>query len=117
MVWLKESQPPVLVVKYDGLVPTTGWSKPELSPRFYIEPPTDGIYDFDFMALPSDGPSGDQVCKIGDEIYIPGVPNDIAGIRVHAATNSIQARISDSSPADLPAGEIRVAGDGSIPWL
>jgi hypothetical protein len=116
-VWLQESQPPLLVVEYKGLVSTTGWSQPELWPRFYTEPPADGIYDFDFMALPPDGPSSDQIYEIGDEVSMAGAPHDIVGIRVHAANNSLLAKISDSSPANLPTGEIRVAGDGSIPWL
>ena len=49
---LLKSKPPKLSIKADGEVPTGGWSAGELVPRVYVQPPPDGIYDFDFVAEP-----------------------------------------------------------------
>src|SRR5438309_5827785 len=47
--------PERLLVAVDGTVATSGWSSPRLAPYYYLTPPTDGIWDFDFVA---DEPTG-----------------------------------------------------------
>ena len=39
----------------DGTVPSTGWVLPRLAPYTYVQAPPDGLYEFDFVALPKAG--------------------------------------------------------------
>ena len=54
-VAILESKPPQFAVMANGKVPSTGWTRPELSMWFYVVPPEDGIQDFDFVAEPPSG--------------------------------------------------------------
>ena len=47
-----ESFPPQIQVTVTGAVPSRGWSHPQLLPYTYVQPPPDGIYDYDFVAAP-----------------------------------------------------------------
>ena len=49
-----KSFPPKLSITAFGTVPTSGWKDAELIPYVYIQPPPNGIYDYDFVAEPSD---------------------------------------------------------------
>lgn len=51
----KESALPRLHVAALALAPTSGWSGAWLSPRYYLTPPADGVWEFDFMASPPGG--------------------------------------------------------------
>ena len=50
-----ESFPPQLQITARGMVPTAGWTNPRLEPFIFIQPPPDGIYEFDFVADPPSG--------------------------------------------------------------
>ena len=52
---IQESHPPNLVVEANGEVTTGGWSNGRLLPYIYINPPKDGIYEFDFVGDPPNG--------------------------------------------------------------
>jgi hypothetical protein len=49
------ASPASLVVTVDGEVNTGGWTSPTLAPRTYVAPPTDGIWEYDFRAVPPSG--------------------------------------------------------------
>ncbi len=51
----KESAMPRLHVAALALAPTSGWSGAWLSPRYYVMPPADGVWEFDFQASPPGG--------------------------------------------------------------
>jgi hypothetical protein len=83
---LTRSKPPFLLAQ--GEVPTGGWSNGQLSPYVYLSPPKDGIWDFDFIAEPPSGLAVDVVSAISASIQTT-VPKWFKGVRVHAATNSM----------------------------
>jgi len=78
-----------------GQVPTGGWHSPRLEPWYYIVPPADGIYDFDFMAIPPD--PGQIVIQGFQPITVVyplfDLPEGFAGVRVHARTNSMEGTL------------------------
>jgi hypothetical protein len=68
-----------------GTVPTTGWVQPRLAPYTYVQPPPDGIYEFDFVAFPPQ----DGAAKVMTPIRATVVwPQGGRGIRVYASTNA-----------------------------
>ncbi|MGY3530869.1 MULTISPECIES: hypothetical protein [Bradyrhizobium] len=81
-----------LVVVALGDVPTTGWSHIRLSPRYYIAPPADGIWDFDFVGDEPTGVVGQVILPVAAEIIVP-YPAWCTGVRVHSASNNITANV------------------------
>ena len=95
---LSKKNPPDLLVSAEGEVPTSGWKNPALTGRLYINPPKDGIQDFDFVA---ERPSGivltvilpiqaDTVVADIDIANYWGKGRQLRGVRVHAATNFVE---------------------------
>ncbi|MEO6433726.1 MAG: hypothetical protein ABIO29_07090 [Sphingomicrobium sp.] len=84
-----DSSPPTLMVGATGKVSTSGWSNPELTPFVYINPPADGIQDFDFVA---DKPTGitNQLITPVKAKYVARCENWVKGVRVHAANNKME---------------------------
>lgn len=97
---LSKSMPPILTVMATGEVPTGGWSDAELSAAVYIDPPADGIQDYDFNAR---RPSG-QVTQAFEQIEAESSWEDpaqwIRGVRIKAAENSLEAMIGDAEEKD-----------------
>lgn len=73
-----------------GEVATTGWTHPRLAPVFYVAPPADGIWDFEFQADPPIGPVA-PVLRPVTALYLGSAPDWCKGVRVHAAVNAIDA--------------------------
>lgn len=72
-----------------GKVRTSGWSGIRLSPRFYINPPSDGLWDIDFYGV---GPTGTVLT-----VFVPvaatielGVPDWLKGFRLHAESGFLE---------------------------
>lgn len=90
--------PPNLVIDAQGEVPTSGWTSPRLSIYVYIQPPADGIQDFDFIATAPSGIVLQVISPISAQTTLqdidvenywgPGMP--LKGIRVHSASNKIE---------------------------
>jgi hypothetical protein len=77
-----------LIVGAAGVVNSSGWSNIRLSPRFYLVPPGDGVWDFDFIGDP---PSG---IVLPVELPVSAwctytSPPWLKGVKVHAERNSI----------------------------
>lgn len=87
---------PQLAIEVDAIVPTTGYTDPELVEYIYIHPPLDGVYDFDFYATPPSGPSLDVLSPITAKALMDPVPVDLKGVEVHASNNSKVALLSAS---------------------
>ena len=86
-----ESMPPTLVVNASGNTRTGGWTNAGLARRVYIDPPADGIQDYDFVATPPDGGSTDAITEIKaapDSWHDPSAW--VRGVRVHAETNKLE---------------------------
>jgi len=89
--------PPAISVVASGRVVTLGWAHPDLGPWMYIVPPQDGILDLDFVALPPTvGIVIPIVCPIAVGKAFP-VPTWVRGVRVHAATNCIEAMLGEGA--------------------
>jgi hypothetical protein len=84
---------PELVVTAYGTVPTTGWSKGQLVSK-NPKPTPDGVYEFEFMATPPDGPAGDVVSGIVGGAVIADPQRNAKAVRVRAAENSEEAPIT-----------------------
>ncbi len=74
-----------------GKVNSGGWENPQLVPYIYIDPPEDGIYDFDFIA---DAPEGNVTLALEEivaELEWADIPDDFKGVRVHSSSNNIES--------------------------
>jgi hypothetical protein len=95
-----ESFPPKLRISAKGTVLTAGWTNPRLEPFIFIQPPPDGIYEFDFVADPPDGFPAQVITPI-EAVYVwDNFPEGIKGVRVHASQNSKTALLHDSGHPD-----------------
>jgi hypothetical protein len=74
-----------LVVTATGTVASSGWTNPQLAPVFYVVPPADGIWDFEFVASEPSGVVCDVVLPVAGhwEGRLPGWP--LNGVRIRAA--------------------------------
>ena len=84
-----KTNPRMLSIVAKGTVPTGGWSEAELVPYVYIQPPSDGIYDFDFIAEPPDGIVTQGFAEITADHTIRQIPDGLKGVRVHASQNAL----------------------------
>lgn len=81
--------PPGVVVTATGTTSTSGWRNPRLEPRIYITPPSDGFLDLDFVAEPPEAYL-QVLTQIVGGCVIDSIPEWARGIRIHAATNSVE---------------------------
>lgn len=88
-VSLTNSGPNDLLIVAEGMVPSEGWTNPRLISYVYIQPPPDGIWDFNFAADPPSETSNPMLTSITAEQVVKNVPDSFKGVRVHAATNSM----------------------------
>lgn len=105
--------PRAIAITAHGWVPTTGWSHPVLSPYIYVMPPRDGILDLSFLA---NAPTG-LALQVFTRIRVVEsllVPRWVIGVRVHASTNALEARIGGLA---APSGDWRTTTEGlPLPW-
>jgi hypothetical protein len=93
------------------MVPTSGWTCPELAPFVYVTPPADGILDLDFVATAPTGITLQVFTRITVASSFP-VPNWVRGVRVHSSTNAREALLG--SALDEKVG---LMSDGwPLPW-
>lgn len=90
-----ESFPLKLQITAAGNVSTGGWSNPQLRPFVNIQAPPDGIYDFDFVADPPEGPAMQVISPIHAVYVWDSFPANVKGVRVNAAQNSITTWLDD----------------------
>lgn len=95
-----ESFPPKLRITAMGTVRTGGWTNPRLEPFIFIQPPPDGIYDFDFVADPPVGPATQVITPIAVAHLWDNLPSGVKGVRIHAAENSKKALLNGSVQPD-----------------
>lgn len=69
-----------------GVVPSSGWSNAHLSPRYYITPPADGLWEFDFVADPPVGIVLAVELPIAATTLQP-CPNWVRGVKIIAEQN------------------------------
>ncbi len=83
-----KTNPPILKIKCEGEVNSSGWNNAQLIPYVYITPPADGIYEFDFVADEPNGPSSDVIGDIKAIYEWQSFPTDLNGVRVFASQNN-----------------------------
>ena len=89
LVLLKKN-PPILKIVAGGVVNSCGWTNPRLIPRVYVQPPPDGIWEFDFVAEPPTGITIPTLSLI-DAIYLrEGFSYDWKGVRVYSEKNYVE---------------------------
>jgi hypothetical protein len=88
LIILKKN-PPALSIICKGQVDSGGWSNGKLVPYFYIYPPVNGIYEFDFIADEPSGPVTTVISDITTEEYLwDNFPSDLKGVKIYASSNS-----------------------------
>ncbi len=90
-----KTHPPTLAIYAEGIAPTPGYTNPRLEPYVYIHPPTDGIWDFAFVADKPGGIVPTVLCPISTTYYWHNYPKDLKGVRVHASQNSVEAKLNE----------------------
>lgn len=100
------TQPAGLELIATGEVNSAGWSGAELVPYNYLLPPSDGIYDFSFFAVPPNSPAADVISTISARYSYPTIPTDIKGFRVHSASNSMLIMIDPVNSASTPVWSV-----------
>lgn len=80
-----KSNPPKLAITVNGIVPTGGWQNPELVEYVYVQPPPDGIYDFDFIAEAPQGIVTQALSPILVFHVWDGEVENIKGVRIHSS--------------------------------
>ena len=83
-----KTYPPKLIIGAQGTVGTPGWTNAKLVPFVYIQPPPDGIYDFNFVATPPTKAVPQVVTCIDVKHVLETIPKNLKGVRIHAQTNS-----------------------------
>lgn len=73
-----------------GSVNSSGWSDIRLVPHYYVAPPADGVWDFDLVGSPPTAPVLPIILPVTD-CGIFAAPEWLTGVRVHAATNSLES--------------------------
>ena len=72
-----------------GTTITSGWTNPRLDPFIYINPPENGIYEFNFIADEPTGIVPQVITKIEASLLWEHYPTDLKGVKIHAETNSM----------------------------
>jgi hypothetical protein len=98
----------LLSINATGEVPTTGWTNLRLTPRYYVTPPRDGLWDFDFVGDRPQGIVGQVVLPVSAHT-VTFAPQWFKGVRIHSATNSVEALPARHNPP-LILSEPDVAG-------
>lgn len=96
---LLESFPPQLQITAVGTVPNPGYHNPRLVPVEAV--PSDGIYEYEFVADPPDGMVIQVITKVTATTVIRDIPDDFKGVRILASTNEMEAleAVDNSTPA------------------
>lgn len=84
-------RPGWVVICARGRVGTRGWTRAMLTPRVYIAPPANGIWEVDFTARPPRGIVAQVVTPIAARRSW-AAPRSLRGIRIVSRTNSIVVR-------------------------
>jgi hypothetical protein len=87
------SNPPQLSIVAHGTVRTGGYTNPTLIEVVYIQPPEDGIWEYEFVADSPRGPSTDALTPIEAQTVRTSIPDGLKGIRVRGETNSAEATL------------------------
>lgn len=114
-VWINLSSGTLLVAA-EGTVNSSGWTNPELGAWVYVEPPPDGVQDFDFLATPPKGPVLTVMCPIAAS-FRGKAPKWLKGVRVHSSSGNMEAMLDDKErSAEVCTFAEASDPDDPLPW-
>jgi hypothetical protein len=90
-----KKNPPEYRIDATGKTATAGWSKAELSAVVYVQPPPDGIYDYQFVAEPPSNVSSQVLTPISAQKVLGKMPKGFRGVRVQAVSNKKEALLEE----------------------
>jgi hypothetical protein len=102
VVQVLKSSPPQILVEASGQTNTSGWKHFELQPYVYIQPPRDGIWDMDFAGQAPTGIVLPVLRPAHASVTLP-LPDWCKGVRVHAASNAMEAILSGTPATNFVA--------------
>ena len=89
-----KSNPPMLWIACFGFSSTPNWDKIQLSKYEYIDPPQDGIMEFDLIGNPNGLQDIQMIYPVISEPYlIKDIPNWLRGIKIYSKTNFVVERL------------------------
>ena len=97
---IMKSNPPKLFINAYGAARTAGWKNAQLKMRQYIEFPSDGVVEFDFIAKPPSGVVPQVVTGILASCTYEGDFSKWKGVRVYSETNYIIRSFGESGSDD-----------------
>jgi len=100
--------PPKLKIDVKGKVSSTGWTNPSLNKYIYVHQPFDGIQDYSFVAEPPPLVSIPVLRPISLSTIVP-LPSWMAGVRIHATSNSMVAKFKKLVPPVNTAAKKKAA--------
>lgn len=96
-VKMSSYNPPAIKVTAKGKTRTGGWTNPQLSRRVYVQPPADGVQEFDFVANPPTGGSTTALTPVEASDTMTEPPTWLRGVRVYAETNCKEELIEEKA--------------------
>jgi hypothetical protein len=88
---LQTSEPPNLVVTAEGTVPTGGWTEVQLIRRVYEKEPAGGIWEYDLLAKPPEGPAIQVLSKVkASDTWEKVDAKKLKGLRVYGLEKGIK---------------------------
>jgi hypothetical protein len=97
---IQTSDPPNLVITAYGKVPTGGWKQVQLLRRIYVNPPSDGIWEYDMLALPPSGPATQVETLVRAKNQWKAYDQTIKGVRVYGVRSGIKEVLFSKKAAD-----------------
>lgn len=118
-----KTNPPRLICSASGRAPSSGWSGPTLTPYSYVDPPADGIQEFDFVAQPPAPDSFSFPALSPAHTDFDMGPVDVqnhwgqrlplVGVRVYAAENHKSALLQPPAEMKAPV-EYELSASGTV---
>ncbi len=93
LVSSQKTDPPAIRIDAAGIARSSGWTSPELVRHHHVQPPADGIYEFDFTAIRPLGMTLPQMSAISASHTLTAPPADLRGVRVCAETDKQEAPV------------------------
>lgn len=80
-----------------GTVPHKGWTHPQLEERIYVNPPADGILEFDFTATPPLDAGACLPSPVASSVITRPEPW-FRGVRIYGQFNMIEPEVVPGAP-------------------
>jgi hypothetical protein len=93
---IEESNPPTLVVMATGQVSSGGYSGTKLARATYVQPPADGIQDYQLVTVPPTEPSIQVISQVNATDRWKGYDKEapwLKGIRVHGVGEGVMVKM------------------------